>query len=134
MARSSHARARIKEDLRSDFDWALKKTGMTETQFLEASIRAFVDYVRHHGGIWLPLQIEPKPPPDTVPKVQARPPTSGLAPGAKTDAGPSLGLNEPATEQSPIPARESSPPKMTRSRAALREMTAKERATKGGKQ
>lgn len=126
VAKKRTVQARIDEPLRSDFDWALEKTGMGETQFLEACIRAFIEYVRKHGGIWLPLQIEPKPPPAAVPKGQAPIPMKG--PTGRTEIDPPPGLNE----QPAIPVRESSPPKVTRIRAALRKMTTEERASKRG--
>jgi len=79
MAKKKTARARIDEDLREDFDWALTETGMSEAQLLEASIKAFVAYVKEHGGIWLPLAIIPKPkgekksPQKKTPKTAAAP-------------------------------------------------------------
>lgn len=58
MAKPIHVR--IEEDLQKDFAEVLELTGMGETQFVKASIRALIEYVREHGEIRLPLAIVPK--------------------------------------------------------------------------
>jgi len=51
---------RIEDEMRKDFDSVLELTGLGETQFVKAAIKALVEYVRQHGEITLPLAIVPK--------------------------------------------------------------------------
>lgn len=51
---------RIEDELRQQFAEALHATGLEDAQFVKAAIRAFVEHVREHGEIRLPLAIVPK--------------------------------------------------------------------------
>jgi hypothetical protein len=110
MARSKKVQCRIPEVVRNDFDQALEITGMGETQFVEAAIKAFIEYVREHGGIWLPLAIVPKR--DAVPEDGAHPvlcptpekyPALAVPTKAVVVRGKSSGPSTPSLNEEPPP-------------------------------
>jgi antitoxin component of RelBE/YafQ-DinJ toxin-antitoxin module len=60
MGKEQRVNVRVDPGLRNDFDEALELTGLGETQFVKAAIKALVEYVREHGEITLPLALLPK--------------------------------------------------------------------------
>jgi hypothetical protein len=102
MAKKKTAQARIDVDLRTDFDWALTETGLGETQFIEACIKALVEQVKAEGGIWLPLAIVPKRkgkrPADLIQENSGKTDVTG-APGANLST--SSRLTPPTTPAAP---------------------------------
>lgn len=60
MGKEERVNVRVEPDLRKDFNDVLELTGMGETQFVKAAIKALVEYVRENGEITLPLAIVPK--------------------------------------------------------------------------
>lgn len=110
MPKPKKVQCRVPEDLRDAFDRALELTGMGETQFVEACLKAFIEYVREHQEITLPLAI--------IPKSEAKKPVP---------AAPAVRPSTPTTEH----GLNEEPPRTTSTRAALRGMV--ERETHHGK-
>jgi hypothetical protein len=107
MAKRSTAQARIDEDLRKDFDWALGHTGLGETQFLEACIKALVREVQEKGEITLPLAIVPKSrltrPPPGEPVAGKGQRTAGQPPARTRAPEHGHGHGTPSVPQSMVP-------------------------------
>jgi len=98
---------RIDDQMRKDFDEVMEITGLGDTQFVKAAIRALVDYVREHGEIRLPLAI--------IPKSEVAKPFG--AAGEKPNA-PADGLSTPSTPRfSPDALRLNEEPPTTGPRA-----------------
>ncbi len=103
---------RIDDDFRSDFDAALDLTGMGETQFVKAAIKAFIEYVRENEEITVPLAILPK---SAVKKAVSK------SEATDTPTRSPHGVNEDSpTISKPV----------SRAHAALKKMTERERKAK----
>ena len=126
---------RVDDDLRSAFDEALNVTGLGETQFVKAAIKAFVDYVQENGEVTVPLAILPKSKAKR-PKKEDDFPSAGESKNADV-----AGVSTVSTQQSRPPDntsgfslnedspdyRKSSVPRAKGSRAALKGMVEKEK-------
>jgi len=111
MAKGYRVSVRVGDELGSSFQESLGITGLGETQFINQAIEAFVQYVREHGEITIPLAIVPR---SSLKK--ALPPGEAsrlIEPGEAAS-----GLNERPSEEPPRP--------ITKARAALRDMGKRE--------
>lgn len=110
---------RIDDELSKDFEWALGFTGMGETQFVTAAMRALVNQVREHGEVRLPITL-------------AAPASAKKGAPVQTDASPASDAGDRSSHfqhgLSEEPPAHTKGPRLTRARQAIREMQARESA------
>jgi hypothetical protein len=61
VAKDTRIAFRASEEMKRRLQSASKKVKLNETALAEAAVEAAVEYIEKHGGIWLPLQVVPRP-------------------------------------------------------------------------
>lgn len=124
MPKDSRIHLRLDPTERDKLQKVCDFTGLDEPTALRACVNALIEYIETHGEIRLPLAVIPKS------KAATQPAAATDAPSARKRTGPTdnpHGLNEPPAgyvEPDQLPP---SKQRMTRSRAALRTMTEREK-------
>lgn len=96
---------RIDDALRAEFEQAMELTGMGETQLVKACIKAFVEHVRTHGEITLPLALVSKTELEgkILPSARStRPAPSAVSYASAASRAESVSLNEDPALLAPL--------------------------------
>ena len=115
---------RIAEELKGDVQRVLELTGVDESALVRACLESVVEYFDKHGEITLPLVVLPK---SALKKLEAAP----LVAGARSRSGASV-PDSPSTQFS-VNEEPRVVSHLTKTRAALRKMSEKEKSTGGKK-
>lgn len=119
MSKDHRLHFRLDDKARNRLKEACALTGLDEATALRACILAFVDYVEQTGEIRLPLAVVPKPKTTTV-KIAT--PTFPSTAAPVPSRASSLNEEPPARPVVPVAA-----PRITKTRAVLKRMVAKEK-------
>ena len=114
----SRINVRLTPELRRRLIAVCKATGLDEPTALRALVEAFCERVEHEGGVWLPLQVMPKA--QGTPKIPT--PTFPITAAPVPSRASSLNEEPPARPVVPVAA-----PRITKTRAVLKRMVAKEK-------
>ena len=116
MSKDTRIAFRTTADLKRRLAKVASVVRLNETQLAQACVEALVEYIEEHGEIRLPLAVIPKKRPAPFPSTAVAH-TPRQVPS----------LNEDAAQASAVPNPSPKPPKLSKTRAALRVMTAKEK-------